>query len=158
MAYRICDGAHRYIPRDWATEAEARRELVALLRPYPRGHEWRRRLSVQFAEAPQPRRRTPTMPKRQTNEVRRRFRAMRRGGHTAVFIFWRHLWDDVRFLLERTDELEATAAALQAALDEAREEAADLRSMVHQRGVALARAEARVAEVEGWLRVIGRVA
>jgi hypothetical protein len=37
----------RYVEKVYATEAEARWVLADLLKPYPAGHEWRRRLSVQ---------------------------------------------------------------------------------------------------------------
>lgn len=35
-----------YIPRTWKTKKIADKELADLLRPYPRGHQWRRRLTV----------------------------------------------------------------------------------------------------------------
>ncbi len=36
----------RYIPRSFASIAEAARELADLLRPYPAAHPWRKRLSI----------------------------------------------------------------------------------------------------------------
>jgi hypothetical protein len=41
----------RYIDRLYATREEAQRELDSLLKPYPDGHEWRRRLEVAEAYA-----------------------------------------------------------------------------------------------------------
>jgi len=39
----------RYIHRDWKTQIEAEHVLQDLLRPYPKGHEWRERLKVRPA-------------------------------------------------------------------------------------------------------------
>lgn len=36
----------RYIPKAWATRAEAEFELWLVLDIYPEGHKWRRRLGV----------------------------------------------------------------------------------------------------------------
>lgn len=44
--WAICDGSARYIHRVWPTRREAIEELRMLVRVYPRGHEWRRRLTV----------------------------------------------------------------------------------------------------------------
>jgi len=35
-----------YLQLAWKTREEARKELVELLRPYPKGHEWRRCLEL----------------------------------------------------------------------------------------------------------------
>ena len=49
-AWEIHDGeTGRYVPLQWATEAEARAELADLLRPYEDGHPWRARLVVREA-------------------------------------------------------------------------------------------------------------
>lgn len=40
-----------YIGRFWDTQREAELELTSLLRPYPAGHEWRKRLSVKESAA-----------------------------------------------------------------------------------------------------------
>jgi len=44
--WAIYKGNSRYIPISFETEGAAKKELAALLRPYPPGHEWREKLRV----------------------------------------------------------------------------------------------------------------
>jgi len=49
--WAIFDRKRQYIPVVYQTEDEALEELRELLLPYPEGHEWRRRLRVDFVDA-----------------------------------------------------------------------------------------------------------
>lgn len=42
----------RYVAVSWDDKEMAERELEDLLRPYPEGHEWRKRLKVMPRERP----------------------------------------------------------------------------------------------------------
>ena len=44
--WAIYKGSSRYIPVSFATESAAKKELAALLHPYPPEHEWRKKLRV----------------------------------------------------------------------------------------------------------------
>lgn len=53
MSWAIYNGRVRYLTVEFPSELDAKKEMDDLLRPYPPGHEWRRRLSVGVWPPPQ---------------------------------------------------------------------------------------------------------
>lgn len=52
MSFEVYDRAtgRRYINVVYATREQAASELLGLLRPYPAGHEWRKRLAIRMSD------------------------------------------------------------------------------------------------------------